>query len=89
MRWTLRCVGDRAAGRNSLLARIRSPLPVTVYVDHSVAAATLRQLPKLRCRLPARLPIATCSMSPIPSAPLYLLPPAGLGYPSRLYRPFR
>jgi hypothetical protein len=26
----------------------------------------LRQLPKLRCRLPARFPIATCSMSRLP-----------------------
>src|SRR6059036_87474 len=32
-------------------------------------ASCLRQLPELRCRLPARFPIATCSMSLIPFAP--------------------
>jgi len=54
------------------LKLVRSPLARS-YPRHFTlitrTALCLRQLPSLRCRLPARFPIATCSMSLIPSAP--------------------
>ena len=53
-------------------------------------ARCLRQLPLLRCCLPARFPMATCSMSLIPFTSLYLalLPPRSTAS-SRLNRPCR
>ena len=46
----------------------RPESPVSqLYLDRSHCPC-LRQLPKLRCRLPARFPIATCSISLIPFA---------------------
>src|SRR5438552_3596172 len=63
--------GDEAVDGNSFPARAHSLLPSSLYVDHSVAAATLCQLPQLRCRLPARLKLVRFpAHSPLPSAAL-------------------
>ena len=74
--WNLklaRCPVDSCAPAHLKLAPFPSCslLPSQFYLDHKVAAATLCQLPWLRCLLPARLKLVRFpAHSPLPTAAL-------------------